>query len=103
MDILARIEIKLDALMKCWSIQQGDKERTLFEVVDELIKEQDKKETHSKSVLDYYKESKEKEDYETSLEILLERLYTEKKVPVVDADGFFFDDAGRVFNMKDRQ
>lgn len=103
MDILARIEIKLDALLKCWALNNGDKDTNLFDVVDNLIKEQEAKGQASKSVLDYYKESKEKEDYESSLEALLEKLYAEKKVPVVDVDGFFTDENGRVYNMKDRK
>lgn len=103
MDILARIELKLDALLKCWALNTEDKDTNLYDVVDNLIKEQDAKGQINKSVLDYYKESKEKEDYETSLEALLEKMYAEKKVPVVDADGFFTDDNGRVYNMKDRK
>lgn len=103
MDILARIELKLDALLKCWALNNGDKDTNLFDVVDNLIKEQDAKGQASKSVLDYYKESKEQADYEESLEALLEKLYAEKKVPVVDADGFFTDEKGRVYNMKDRK
>lgn len=103
MDILNRIELKIDALLKCWSIQQGDKERTLFDVVDELIKQQESKETGEKNIEELYKESKEKSDYEITLESLLERLYVEKKVPVVDVNGFFTDENGRVYNMKDRK
>jgi hypothetical protein len=100
MDILSRIEIKLDALLKCWSIKQGDTEKTLFEVVDELIKQQESKKVKEKTIEDLYKESKEKSDYQETLQSIIMKYFSiGTKVPC-DEYGFFIEN-NRAYNIKD--
>lgn len=106
MDILNRIEIKLDALLKCWSVQQGDTERTLFDVVDELIKQQDSLlpvNTAAATIEELYKESKEIPGYFESLQTEIERLFEQGKKPELDSNGYFKDVFGRIFNIKDTE
>jgi hypothetical protein len=100
MDILARIELKIDALMKCWAVKDGESERTLFDVVSGLIKQQDSKETKEKTVEELYKESKEKPDYQETLQSIIMR-YFEKGLKVIcDEHGYFIENE-RVYNIKD--
>lgn len=104
MDILNRLEVKLDALLKCWSVQQGDTERTLFDVVDELIKQQDSLlpvNTAAVTIEERCKESRLLADYTSSLNLIIVRLFEQGKKPVLDDNGYFIDEAGRVYNIKD--
>jgi hypothetical protein len=103
MDILNRIEIKLDALLKCWSIQQGDTEKVLFEVVDELIKQQESKEEKIITIEQLYKESKEIPGYIESLKTVIVKYFEQGKKPPIDGKGFFTDEFGRVFNIRDNE
>lgn len=98
MDILNRIELKLDALLKCWAVTTGDKDTSLFEVVDKLIKEQETKE--EKTTEQLYKESKEKTDYKEELQKAVEKYFEQGKKVICDEHGYFIDN-DRVFNIKD--
>jgi len=99
MDILNRIEIKLDALLKCWAVIHGDTEKTLFEIVDELIKQQGSKE---KTIEELYEESHKKGDYFESLQRIVNEYFSAGMKPPVDARGFFIDKE-RIYNIKDIQ
>lgn len=102
MDILNRIEIKVDALLKCWSIQQGDIERTLFDVVDELIKQQESKEEKIETTIEeLYKESRQIPGYIENLKTIIVRYFEQGKKPSIDVNGYFKDEFGRVYNIKD--
>ena len=100
MDILQRIEIKIDALLKCWAVTQGDKERTLFEVVDELIKQQESKEDKVKTLEERYEESHNQENYLDILSQVVNDYFAAGQKPPVDSRGYFID-KDRVFNIKD--